>query len=918
MKKNLIIFIFICFLLFKITPVDAQKPPQPHHITPVIITDEKTEYPLGLHLEILEDQTQKLTLENITQSEINQKFVPNQKPIPNFGTTKSAIWLRFRVKNQAKLTKNWRLILGTPRMGNLEYYYLEGKKIIIKKTGRNFPFNTREFNHRYFIFNLPVNPSEQTIYLRFTHEGNMTIPLSIWSLDDFLQTDQINILCLGISYGIIIIMIGYNFFLYLSLRDKSYLLYAILISSYLLYQLCREGLGHQYLWTNFPNNIQLQFAFVIIFLISILQFTSSILEIKTTQPKLNKLINGFSLLILFIAIPLILIIFGQNIMNILALLVCIIIIITALIRWQQGYYPARYFLLAVLAPNIGTILLICNAFGWIKNNNYPIEVIFHLGFILLVLLFAIALADRINLIKQQKNQAQAEALKNAQLNEKLIREQNMILEQKVNERTTELAIAKEKAEVANQAKSAFIANMSHELRTPLNAILGFSQIMMRSQILPAEHRENTLIINRSGEHLLTLINNILDLSKIEAGKMTLNPHNFDFHNLLTEVEDLLQITAANKGIQLIFDQAAELPQYIYTDEIKLRQVLINLINNGIKFTFEGGVSVVVSSDNLLHNHHQSGEQKPQAKIIFEIRDTGIGIAANELDQLFEAFTQTATGKQVQEGTGLGLAISKKFVELMGGDITVKSEIGIGTVFRFEIIADIASGSDVKNPQINQRQVIGLQPNQPDYKILIVDDRPTNRLLLIKLLQPLGFQLKEASNGQEAIEIWEKWQPHLIWMDMRMPVKDGYEATQYIKSTIKGNATAIIALTASVLEEEKAIVLSAGCDDFIRKPFRDSIIFDTMAKHLGVQYIYEEYNQAQTPAQNPNLTAEDFNNMPSEWLENLYQATMDLDDELMLELIKQIPANNSLLAQKLIYLVDHFQVHKIRELIRVSV
>ncbi|GGA01639.1 hypothetical protein CYANOKiyG1_13590 [Okeania sp. KiyG1] len=469
--------------------------------------------------------------------------------------------------------------------------------------------------------------------------------------------------------------------------------------------------------------------------------------------------------------------------------------------------------------------------------------------------------------------------------------------------------------------------MSHELRTPLNAILGFSQIMMRSPTLSQEQKENTTVINKSGNYLLTLINNILDLSKIEAGKMAVNAKTFDFYSFLNELEDLLHITAKNKGLTLIFDRQNDVPQYIYTDETKLRQVLINLINNGIKFTKQGEVSVTIVSqkesplnpsferqkESPLNPPFEKGKSHGKATIIFEVRDTGAGIAEAEMPKLFEAFAQTETGKNSQEGTGLGLPISRKFVQLMGGDITVKSRVDKGTTFRFEIQVNFAHKTDIEIEQ-NPHHVIALKPNQPRYKILIVDDRPTNRLLLIKLLQPLGFELKEAENGKQAIEIWEVWQPNLIWMDMRMPVMNGYEATQIIKGTIKGNATAIIALTASVLEEEKSIILSAGCDDFVRKPFRESIIFETMKKHLGVEYIYAEETPDKTPSELPSLTVEDLEKMPTEWLEELYDAAKALDDDLSLELIEKIPVEESLLAEKLSNLVNDFQFKTIRQLI----
>ncbi len=315
------------------------------------------------------------------------------------------------------------------------------------------------------------------------------------------------------------------------------------------------------------------------------------------------------------------------------------------------------------------------------------------------------------------------------------------------------------------------------------------------------------------------------------------------------------------------------------------------------------------------NNQNKLDNEKQVHILFAVEDTGIGIAPEELPKIFEAFTQTEEGKNSKEGTGLGLSISRKFVQLMGGEITVTSELGKGSTFSFDINATIVD-SEVLQSQ-NHREfsrVIALESGQPCYRILIVDDQSVNRLILVKMLQPLGFELKEAVNGKEAIQIWDEWEPHLIWMDMRMPVMDGYEATQHIKGRIKGNATAIIALTASVLEEEKTIILSAGCDDFIRKPFRQSVIFDAMAKHLGLKYIYEQKTISNKLKDNEPLTKEDLQIMPSSWLEKLYQASIDLDDDLILELVKKIPATNRSLANKLISIVNNFQLVKIRKLI----
>ena len=474
------------------------------------------------------------------------------------------------------------------------------------------------------------------------------------------------------------------------------------------------------------------------------------------------------------------------------------------------------------------------------------------------------------------------------------------LEQRVGARTAELersnaalADAKAVADRANRAKSLFLASMSHEIRTPLNAILGFSQLLLHDSTISVEQREQLATINRSGEHLLALINDILEMSKIEAGRAHLNLSTFDLGALVKDIATMFRLRAHGKGLSLVV-RVADLPPAVVSDEHKIRQIFINLLGNAVKFTERGQIT--------WHIRTVEGN-----RLRTTVEDTGPGIDQADLARLFDKFVQASHGVRAG-GTGLGLAISREFARLLGGDVVAESQPGRGSSFHFDIPFVEGRMADLPN-RAALRQIAGLKPGSPPCRILVVDDQPDSRSLLVKILAAVGFQTCEATDGVEALRAFETLRPAAILMDLRMPRMDGFETTRKIKQNEQGRSTPIIAVTASTFDEDRKRALDGSMDDFVGKPFHEAEILEKLRDHLHVEYVYEEDPTTPPPVSLSVINSEWTHSLlaqaPPGVVDQLRSATVAAEYDRALELVSILAATAPAAAEELRRLVRAF-------------
>ena len=546
------------------------------------------------------------------------------------------------------------------------------------------------------------------------------------------------------------------------------------------------------------------------------------------------------------------------------------------------------------------------------SRNYPLTywLLLPAGFLLSVLLGAYfrTLTTHQQALEEQVQKRTAE-LRSSEIR---LKELNSHLEERVSDRTRQLesamqalSVSKEQAEAANRAKSIFLANMSHEIRTPLNAVLGFSQVVMRDPALSPEHRHNLQIINRSGEQLLALINDVIDVAKLEAGRVALEKSVFELPALLGQLVEQFQPKAATVSLQLMHEPAVDLPRYLTADAEKIRHILTNLLDNALKFTREGGVSL----------RSRICCREGQNWLEIEVQDSGQGISPEDQERIFNAFEQTEAGRIHQGGTGLGLTISRDYARLMGGDLSVTSSPGHGSCFHLTVPVMLVSGEPDLQQQEQPHRIKRLKPGQSPCRILVVDDRDTNREILIKLLAPLGCVMLEAVNGQAGLEAFVAHKPHLVLMDVVMPVMDGREATRRIRALPEGKKVPIIAVSASVFEDQLQEVMEAGASAFLRKPLREDELYAKLVRLLPFEFEFVDDGEEPDVAEaRPAELDQELAQLPQELCCQLITAARGLDKTGLQALMAPFAASVPGIVEQLKTLADSYRFDLIEELV----
>ncbi len=842
----------------------------------VYLDTTKSTFLVGSNLEYLEDKDHSFNLNYLIDNNSELSWKKSYSVNPNMRFTLSRYWFKLKVSNISP-EENWKIVINYAQLDEVTIYYLNKDKTHSSKSWKRINLiKNRDFQYRFpvFSFDLPQNISQE-IYISVKTKNALMLPISLQTDPAFTKQAFRELLVLGLYFGIVIVMVLYNLFIFITLKDKAYIYYIIYILGFGLFMFAHNGLGSIYLWTNnlYLQNIAIPF-FVGMASFGGLRFAQEFLITAKHIPKANRVIKYLIYVNYALILSSFLLDYKISIQFCTALPVFVssVMLYSGFLTLSKGFKPARFFVLAFFALLVGIIMLALSLYDVIDSNFFTLYSL-QFGSAIEVILLSIALADKINIIKKEKEQAQAEALKN--------REESLLNQQ----------LAMENLQKADKIKDDFLANTSHELRTPLNGIIGITESILDGALGPVSDsmRDNLLLVTSSGKRLSSLVNDILDFSKLKNNELTLQRKLIGLKEMTDLVLALSKPLLAGKNVTLINNIGSSVPR-IFADENRLQQILHNLLGNAIKFTHKGSVTVGASvcretEDDRFAETREENTAPTQSPLTIHhspvagflqisVSDTGIGIPSDKFDTIFTSFAQvdSSTAREYG-GTGLGLAVTKQLVELHGGKIWVESEVGKGSTFYFTLpLANINMGDNsasVPDPlsaggeRENSRSIhtdssttLGMTSNSPAEgdspspftthpspisgsagNILVVDDEFINIQVLQNQLSLHGFNVLMASSGQEAIELLEHEIdviPDMVILDVMMPLMTGYEVCQKIRETYSIAELPVIMLTAKNQITDLQIGLESGANDYLTKPFNKNELLARVKNLLSLK------------------------------------------------------------------------------------